>query len=81
MILQALEQYYRRKTAGGSAELPPFGFEAKVIPVIFELDTQSELVQVRVSDSKADTAAAEYLVPQGMKKTPGMMANLCWDKA
>jgi len=81
MILQALEQYYRRKQSLGAGELPPYGFEAKVIPVIFELDVQSELVQIRVSDSKADTAAAEYVVPQGMKKTSGIMANLFWDNA
>lgn len=81
MILQALEQYYRRKSAGGGAELPPFGFESKVIPVILELNAESELVQMRVSASKTDTAAAEYLVPQGMKKTSGVMANLFWDNA
>jgi CRISPR-associated protein Csd1 len=81
MILQALEQYYRRKSAGGGADLPPFGFETKEIPVIIELNAESELVQLRVSDSKTDTAAAEYLVPQGVKKTSGIMANLFWDNA
>ncbi|MGH8499032.1 MAG: type I-C CRISPR-associated protein Cas8c/Csd1, partial [Methylococcales bacterium] len=79
MILQALEQYYQRKTAGDDAELSPLGFERKSIPVILELNSNAELVQIRVTDTKQDPAAAEYLVPQGEKKTSGIAANLFWD--
>ncbi len=79
MILQALNQYYQRKTTGEDAELSPFGFERKSIPVIFELNSHAQLVQIRVTDTKQDPDGAEYIVPQGEKKTSGIAANLFWD--
>ncbi|MCI0733919.1 MAG: type I-C CRISPR-associated protein Cas8c/Csd1 [Methylococcaceae bacterium] len=79
MILQALDQYYQRKTTGEDVELSPFGFERKSIPVILEIDSNAELVQIRVTDPKQDPDAAEYIVPQGEKKTSGIAANLIWD--
>jgi len=81
MILQALDQYYWRKTSGNDPELPPFGFEKKSIPVILELSSDARLVQIRVTEIKANPEGTEYIVPQGVKKTSGIAANLFWDNA
>ncbi len=81
MILQGLNQYYQRKTNGGDVELSQFGFEKKSIPVIFELSSDARLVQVRVADTKTHPELAEYTVPQGVKKSSGIAANLFWDNA
>lgn len=77
MILQALTQYYERKSGANEGTLPPFGFETKVIPVIAEINKQGNLVQLRVNDK--DSSSTEYVVPQGVKKTSGVAANLFWD--
>lgn len=85
MILQALNDYYRRKQADPdpSNRLPAFGLEEKEIPFIIEIDAQGRLVNL------ADTRSGEgkkkpaqrFLVPQGIKKTSGVAANLLWDTA
>ena len=77
MILQALTQYYERKSGANEGALPPFGFETKLIPVIAEINEQGSLVQLRVSDK--ESSSTEYIVPQGVKKTSGVAANLFWD--
>jgi len=77
MILQALTHYYERKSGSDEGALPPFGFETKLIPVIAEINEQGNLVQLRVSDK--DSSLTEYVVPQGVKKTSGVAANLFWD--
>jgi CRISPR-associated protein Csd1 len=85
MILQALDAYYRRKQADPDPanRLPAFGFEDKEIPFVIEIDAQGRLLQI------ADTRSIEgkkkiaqrFLVPQGVKKTSGVAANLLWDNA
>lgn len=75
MILQALTEYYARK----GNELPQYGFETKTIPIIIEINQQGELVQIRKEDK--DSAAAQYWVPQGVKKTSGIASCLLWDNA
>lgn len=85
MILQALNDYYWRKMADPdpTRRLPAFGFEDKEIPFIIELDKAGLLVGIkdtRAGDGKKKTAA-KYLVPQGVKKTSGVAANLLWDTA
>ena len=77
MILRALAQYYERKSGVGEGVLPPPGFESKIIPVIIEINDQGTLVQVRVTDK--NSPSSEYIVPQGVKKTSGVAANLLWD--
>ena len=79
MILHALSQYYERKSSVDEGALPLFGFERKIIPAIIEISQQGELVQVRVNDK--DSSSSEYIVPQGVKKTSGVAANLLWDNA
>jgi CRISPR-associated protein Csd1 len=85
MILQALNELYERKRADPdpSRRLPAFGFEERRIPLVVEIDTNGELVQIRdtrevVGNKKVGRA---FLVPQGVKKTSGVAANLLWDTA
>lgn len=85
MILQALDAYYRRKQADPdpSRRLPAFGLEDKEIPFILEINAQGHLIQVadtRSGEGKKKTAQ-RFLVPQGVKKTSGVAANLLWDTA
>ena len=85
MILQALDAYYRRKQADPdpAQRLPAEGLEDKEIPFILEIDAQGRLGNV------VDTCSVEgkkrigqrFLVPQGVKKTSGVAANLLWDSA
>lgn len=79
MILQVLYDYYQRK----SSELAPPGFECKEIPFILEITPEGKLVQIedtRTGEGKKQRAKAER-VPQGVKKTSGIAANLLWDNA
>ncbi len=83
MILQALNDYYlrRQRAQDPKDRLPAFGLEEKEIPFIIEIDADGRLVNL------ADTRTTEgkkkigrrYLVPQGVKKTSGVAANLLWD--
>lgn len=85
MILQALDDYYRRKQSDPDPanRLPAFGLEEKEIPFILEIDKDGRLINL------ADTRSGEgkkkiaqrFLVPQGVKKTSGVAANLLWDTA
>ena len=79
MILHALAQYYQRKSGVEEGVLPPPGFERKIIPVIIEISNQGTLVQVRVTDK--NSSSSEYIVPQGVKKSVNIAANLLWDNA
>jgi CRISPR-associated protein Csd1 len=85
MILQALNDYYQRRQRSPDPQdrLPAFGLEEKEIPFIIEIDNKGRLVNL------ADTRSIEgkrkigqrFLVPQGVKKTSGVAANLLWDTA
>ena len=81
MILQALDEYYERKSGGG--ELAPEGFELKEIPFVIVLDEKGLLVQIDDvrTDVEKNKRARSYLVPQSVKKTSGVAANLLWDTA
>lgn len=85
MILQALNDYYRRKQADPDPKnrLPAFGLEEKEIPFILEIDAEGRLLNLadtRSGEGKKKTAQ-RFLVPQGVKKTSGVAANLLWDSA
>jgi len=85
MILHALHDYYLRKQRSADLQdrLPAFGLEEKEIPFVIEIDTVGRLVNL------TDTRSGEgkkrpgrrFLVPQGVKKTSGIAANLLWDNA
>jgi CRISPR-associated protein Csd1 len=83
MILQALNDYYLRKAADPQTSLAPEGFELKAIPFVLVLDAQGRLLHLadrREGSGKKKEARGE-LVPQGVKKTSGVAANLLWDSA
>ncbi|MDD2769691.1 MAG: type I-C CRISPR-associated protein Cas8c/Csd1 [Methylococcus sp.] len=85
MILQALHHYYLRKQRSDDPKdrLPAFGLEEKEIPFIIEIDGEGRflnLADTRIGDGKKKTAQ-RFLVPQGVKKTSGVAANLLWDTA
>jgi len=81
MILQALYDYYQRKQQEAPGVLPPFGFEDKEIPFLIEVDPNGRLVQIE--DTREGEGRAKkgrhWLVPQAVKKTSGIAANLLWD--
>ena len=83
MILQALNDYYHRKCddSDPAQHLPSFGLEQKEIPFLLEITAAGELVQLldtRTPNGKKKIAQS-FRVPQGVKKTSGVAANLLWD--
>ena len=83
MILQALHDYYDRKSVDPESGLAQPGFEWKEIPFIIELDVHGSPIQIE--DTREGEArrkrARSFLVPQAVKKTSGVAANLFWDNA
>ena len=84
MILQALNTYYRRKCDSPdlAERLPEFGIEQKEIPFLLEIAADGTLVQLidtRAPDARGKKLAQSFRVPQGVKKTSGVAANLLWD--
>jgi CRISPR-associated protein Csd1 len=85
MILQALAQLYERRSQDPDPlrRLPSPGLEGKDIPFIVELRPDGSPVQLRDTrtlDGKK-LRAQSFLVPQGVKKTSGVLANPLWDTA
>lgn len=85
MILQALNNYYKRKQASPEAanHLPAFGLEEKAIPFIIELAADGTLVNITDTQEfqGKKKVAQRFLVPKGVKKTSGVKSNLLWDTA
>ncbi|MHB8116610.1 MAG: type I-C CRISPR-associated protein Cas8c/Csd1 [Acidithiobacillus ferrivorans] len=85
MILQTLDAYYRRKQIDPdpSKRLPSFGLEDKEIPFVLDIDEDGRLINItdtRSGEGKKKVGQ-HFLVPQGVKKTSGVAANLLWDTA
>lgn len=83
MILGSLADYYGRKIEAEGDSLAPSGFERKEIPFVLVLATNGQLVEVedtREGEGRSRRARA-FLVPQAVKKTSGVRANLLWDTA
>lgn len=81
MILQALTEYYQRKTRLSDSDLAPPGFERKAIPFLVVLTKDGEFVSfedTREGEGKKRNAKS-YLVPHGIKRSSGVAANLLWD--
>lgn len=78
MILQALCEYYGRKP-----ELPALGFEEKEIPFLIVVDEQGRFVQLednREGEGKKKMPK-RFFVPQAVKRTVGIAANVLWDNS
>lgn len=81
MILQALTEYYQRKTQMEDTDLSPPGFEKKEIPFVIVLDRDGQFIDLedtRTGEGRNKTGRT-YVVPQGEKRTAGIVANLLWD--
>ncbi len=83
MILQALNDYYRRKCddPDPAQRLPMFGLEQKEIPYLLEINAEGQLLQMRDTREQVGKkkVAQTFRVPLGIKKTSGVAANLLWD--
>jgi CRISPR-associated protein Csd1 len=83
MILHALKEYYDRKAADPDSGVAPEGWENKEIPFVIVLDRRGNLIHIedtREGEGKKKRAKT-FLVPQGVKRTVGISANLLWDTA
>jgi CRISPR-associated protein Csd1 len=83
MILQSLNEYYRRKIddPDPAKRLPAFGLEQKEISFVLEITADGALVQLRDTRELVGKkkVGKSFRVPQGVKKTSGVAANLLWD--
>jgi CRISPR-associated protein Csd1 len=83
MILQALKEYYDRKSADPDGGIAPEGFEYKEIPFVIVLNNEGEVIQIDDTRKQVgrNLRAKAFLVPQGEKRASGVRANLLWDNA
>jgi len=81
MILQALKEYYDRKAADPETKMAPPGFEWKEITFIIVLNPDGVPINLNQTyEGQGKTRRAKrFLVPQAVKKTSGIAANLLWD--
>ena len=81
MILQALKEYYDRMAADPDSGIAPLGWERKEIPFLIVLTKDGSLV--RVEDTQTIVGkkkrARAFLIPQSVKRSSGVAANLLWD--
>lgn len=76
MILQSLNEYYGRKRDS----LPSDGIERKELPFLFVLKPDGAFLHIedtRQGDGKRKRGKT-FLVPQGVKKSVNVAANLLW---
>jgi len=76
VILQALKEYYERKP-----DLPRLGFELKEIPFILVLKPDGTPVSLNETyeGTGKERRAKKFLLPQTVKRTVNIAANLLWD--
>ncbi|MEZ5589882.1 MAG: type I-C CRISPR-associated protein Cas8c/Csd1 [Gammaproteobacteria bacterium] len=81
MILQALTDYYQRRAADPSSGIAPFGFSLEKLGFVLVLDGKGELIDVAdVRETKGSKKIpVSYLLPQAVKRSSGIAANLLWD--
>ena len=81
MILQALKEYYDRKAGDPEAGLAPQGFEWKEITYIIALkpDGTPVTLESTIEGEGRSKRAKSFLVPQAVKRSSGIRANLLWD--
>lgn len=81
MILQALKEYYDRKAAEPDSGIAPLGWERKEIPYVIVLREDGTLVQLEDTQETVNKKkrAKPFLLPQGVKRSSGVAANLLWD--
>ncbi|HEY9784253.1 MAG TPA: type I-C CRISPR-associated protein Cas8c/Csd1, partial [Candidatus Obscuribacterales bacterium] len=83
MILQSLCDYYWRKANSGDGNIAPQGWEKVSIPFVIVLENSGEFVDLedtRLGEG-ARKAGRQFLVPQSVKRTVKVKANLLWDNS
>ena len=83
MILQALKEYYDRKADDPESGIAPLGWEWKELPYLIVLKDDgsfSHIEDTQVMEGKKKRAK-RFLVPQAVKRSSGIAANLLWDNA
>lgn len=81
MILQSLKEYYDRVLHSEDMVIAPEGWEAKEISFIVVLQSDGKFHHIedtRESFSKK-LIGKKYIVPNGVKRSSGVAANLLWD--
>jgi CRISPR-associated protein Csd1 len=85
MILQSLHAYYerRQKLDDPARRLPPVGLVEQAIGYLIEIERDGRFVQLLRTGEiiGGKHQAARFLVPQGVKRTSGVLPNLLWDNA
>jgi CRISPR-associated protein Csd1 len=81
MIIQALKEYYDRKSLDPEAQMAPSGFEWKEIPYIIVLKPDGTPITIATTyeGEGRRRRARRFLIPQAVKKTSGIASNLLWD--
>ena len=83
MILQALNNYYRRLVSEGLADIASEGFQKQPIPFVVVLKPTgrfADLHDTRVGEGKS-RAARVFTVPKAVKRPSDVAANLLWESA
>ena len=84
MILQALYDYYQRKSSGSEGDIAPEGFGYVEIPFLIHLTKDgafSRFEDTRKEDGKK-LIGRKFLVPVlSVTRTSGIVSNLFWDNA
>lgn len=83
MILQALSEYYQRKSMDPQTALAPYGFEEKPIPFLVVINREGKFIQFEDTREMQGKKAVShsFIVAQAIKKTSGVAANVLWDPA
>ncbi|MBO4281695.1 MAG: type I-C CRISPR-associated protein Cas8c/Csd1 [Bacteroidales bacterium] len=81
MILQALKDYYDRKSADVESGIAPPGWIAKELPFLIVLDQTGNVVNVEDTREMVGKKkrAKIFLVAQEIKRSSGIAANFLWD--
>ena len=81
MIIQALKEYYDRKSADPSSGIAPLGWEWKELPYLIVLKEDGSFLHIEDTQTiiGKKKRAKSFLVPQAVKRTVGIAANLLWD--
>jgi len=83
MILQALYDYYQRKSSDPESGIAPEGFEWKEIPFIVVIDYNGNFIRLedtRTIEGKIKRAKS-FLVPASVSRSAGIKPNFLWDNA
>ena len=81
MILQALKEYYDRKSSEPESKMAPTGFEYKEIPYVISLKPDGTPININSTyeGQGKNKRAKKFLIPQAVKRASGVAANLLWD--